>query len=166
MQRHGTGGSTAIIAANVAEPDSPRSVVERLLHDQLLAVLGTRLQGGAPYTSLVAFAATPELRHLLFATGRATRKWANLVHDARASMLIDSRTNRASDFAEAAAVTVLGTVAEVGDEERDPFLDVFLAKHPHLAEFAEAPTCVLLRLVVERYILVTRFQHVVEIHVD
>ena len=166
MQCHDPRGSIAIIVANVAETDRPRSIVERLLRDQLLAVLGTRLQDGAPYTSLVAFAATAELRHLLFATGRATRKWFNLVHDARASMLIDSRTNRESDFAEAAAVTVLGTVEEVGIEEHDAFLEVFLAKHPHLAEFTEAPTCVLLRLVVERYILVTRFQHVVEIHVE
>ena len=139
-------------------------IVRRLLQDQLLAVLGTH-HGGAPYTSLVAVAATPDLRHLLFATGRATRKWSNLVRDARASMLVDSRTNRERDFAEAAAVTAIGVVEEVGSAERASFLEIFLAKHPHLAEFTASPSCVLLRLRVDSYILVTRFQHVVELHV-
>lgn len=141
----------------------PDEIVRRLLEDQLLAVLGTH-HDGAPYTSLVAVAATPDLRHLLFATGRATRKWANLVQDSRASMLVDSRTNREQDFAEAAAVTAVGVVEEVDRDERDGFLEIFLAKHPHLAEFTGAPSCVLLRLRVDTYILVTRFQHVVELH--
>ena len=144
--------------------DRPSVIVRRLLDEQALAVLGTH-HAGAPYTSLVAFAATEDLRSLLFATSRATRKWANLADDARASMLIDSRTNRAEDFADAAAVTVLGVVEEVTGEERTAFLEVFLAKHPHLADFTAAPSCALLRLNVETYILVTRFQHVVELHV-
>jgi hypothetical protein len=80
-------------------------------------------------------------------------------------MLIDSRSNRADDFADAAAVTVLGVVEEVTGEERPAFLEAFLAKHPHLADFTAAPSCALLRLNVETYILVTRFQHVVELHV-
>lgn len=144
--------------------DRPTATVRRLLDGQLLGVLGTH-HAGAPYTNLVAFAATEDLRHLLFATSRATRKWANLVDDARASMLIDSRSNRADDFADAAAVTVLGVVEEVTGEERPAFLEAFLAKHPHLADFTAAPSCALLRLNVETYILVTRFQHVVELHV-
>jgi len=84
----------AIIPIIVELDDRPSVIVRRLLDGQLLAVLGTH-HAGAPYTSLVAFAATEDLRSLLFATSRATRKWANLTDDARASMLIDSRTNRA-----------------------------------------------------------------------
>jgi nitroimidazol reductase NimA-like FMN-containing flavoprotein (pyridoxamine 5'-phosphate oxidase superfamily) len=145
--------------------ESPRDTLEGLLDRQLLAVLGTHREG-APYTSLVAFAATADLRHLLFATSRATRKWSNLVQDARASMLIDSRTNTERDFADAAAVTVQGMVEEVGEHDRAEFLGLFLSKHPHLADFTAAPSCALLRLKVERYILVTRFQHVVELLVE
>ena len=55
--------------------------------------------------------------------------------------------------------------AEPSGEERPAFLEAFLAKHPHLADFTAAPSCALLRLNVETYILVTRFQHVVELHV-
>ena len=130
------------------EDDRPTTVVRGLLDDQLLAVLGTHHQG-APYTSLVAFAATSDLRHILFVTGRSTRKWANLTADARASMLID-----------------LGSVQEVAAHEREGFTSVFLDRHPYLAEFTASPSCVMLRLEVRTYILVTRFQHVVELHIQ
>jgi nitroimidazol reductase NimA-like FMN-containing flavoprotein (pyridoxamine 5'-phosphate oxidase superfamily) len=149
----------------VKRDDRPTEIVRSLLGEQLLGVLGTH-SGGEPYSSLVAFAAADDLRQIYFVTGRSTRKWSNLSHDARASMLVDNRSNRPEDFADAAAVTVLGTVAEVDPEERAAFLDAFLAKHPYLERFSSSPSCVLLRLEVRTYILVTRFQHVVELHLD
>jgi putative heme iron utilization protein len=144
---------------------SHMEILRELLETQLLGVLGTHHEG-APYTSLVGFATAPDLKHLLFATGRATRKHANLVADARASMLVDNRTNRAADFAEAAAATAVGVVEEVAAAERPAFERVFLDKHPHLESFVRSPSCVPLRLRVSVYLVVTHFQHVVEIHVD
>lgn len=141
------------------------AVLRELLETQLLGVLGTH-RAGAPYTSLVGFAATPDLRHLLFATGRATRKHANLVADARASMLIDNRSNRVADFTAAAAATANGVVEEVADADRPAFEALFLAKHPHLESFVRSPSCVPLRLRVSVYVVVTGFQQVVELHVD
>ena len=46
---------------------------------------------GADLVSILITNAIINLRYLLFATGRSTRKHANLVADARASMLIDDR---------------------------------------------------------------------------
>lgn len=146
------------------EDDRPTAVVGDLLSSQLLGVLGTH-HGGGPYTSLVAFAATDDFHQLLFVTGRSTRKWANLSHDARASMLIDNRSNRPEDFAAAAAVTALGVVEEVPTDEREDFIRLFVNRHPYLADFTASPSCVMLRLQVRTYILVTRFQHVVELHI-
>jgi len=140
-------------------------ILRELLAQQLLGVLGTH-HDGEPYTSLVGFAATPDLRQILFATGRATRKHANLVADARASMLVDNRTNRPADFTEAAAATAVGVVEEIGDEDRSFFEEVFLAKHPYLESFARSPSCVPIRLQVSVYMVVTRFQHVIELHFD
>jgi len=140
-------------------------ILRELLTDQLLAVLGTH-HDGEPYTSLVAFAATPDLKRLFFATGRATRKHANLVADARASMLVDNRTNRPADFTEAAAATAVGIVEEIAPDERTDFEEVFLAKHPHLESFVRSPSCVPLQLRVSVYMVVTRFQHVIELHFD
>jgi len=121
---------------------------------------------GEPYTSLVGFAVTQDLKHILFATGRTTRKRANLVGDARASMLVDNRTNRPADFTEASAATAVGVVEEVSDEGRLEFDRIFLAKHPHLESFVHSPSCVRLRLEVSVYMVVTRFQHVIELHID
>ena len=140
-------------------------ILRELLETQLLGVLGTH-HGGEPYTSLVGFASTPDLRHLLFVTGRSTRKHDNLVADARASMLVDNRTNRAADFTEASAATGVGEVEEVGDEDRSEFQRIFLAKHPHLADFVRSPSCAMLRLRVTVYYVVTQFQHVIELHLD
>jgi hypothetical protein len=140
-------------------------ILRDLLEKQLLGVLGTH-HGGEPYTSLVGFASTEDLRHLLFVTGRSTRKHANLVAEPRASMLVDNRTNRAADFTEASAATAVGLVEEIGDEDRSEFRRIFLAKHPHLADFVNSPSCAMLRLRVSVYFVVTHFQHVIELHLD
>ncbi len=138
--------------------------LRKLLATQPLAVLATQ-HAKHPYTSLVAFAATDDRRRILFVTSRATTKYRNLSKTPYVSLLIDSRTGSVRDFAAGAAVTVLGRVAEIGDEQEAPLLEGFLRKHPHLEAFARAPSTALCCVQVEKYILVTRFQHVVEMEV-
>ena len=138
------------------------ATIRALLESQRLAVLSTQDQI-QPYSNLVAFAATPDLKYLLFATTRATRKYANLLANCLISILIDNRTNQAADFAEAAAVTVLGQAEEMHGTELKQLLPVYLDRHPYLRDFVNSPTCALFRVSVERYILVTRFQDVREI---
>ena len=149
----------------MSEDRSHMETLRELLESQLLGVLGTHHEG-EPYTNLVGFAATPDLKQLLFATGRATRKHANLAADSRASMLVDNRTNRPADFTEASAATAVGVVEEVSASELEEFDDIYLAKHPHLESFVHSPSCVRLRLRVSVYMVVTHFQHVIELHVD
>jgi nitroimidazol reductase NimA-like FMN-containing flavoprotein (pyridoxamine 5'-phosphate oxidase superfamily) len=138
------------------------TTIRALLESQRLAVLSTQ-DHIQPYSNLMAFAATPDLKYLLFATSRATRKYANLLNNAQVSILIDNRTNEAADFAEAAAVTVLGQAKEMQGTELKQLLSVYLDRHPYLRDFVTSPTCALFRVNVERYILVTRFQDVREI---
>jgi len=138
------------------------ATIRELLESQRLAVLSTQDQI-QPYSNLVAFAATPDLKYLLFATTRATRKYANLLANRRVSILIDNRSNEAADFAEAAAVTVLGQAEEMQGAELTQLLPLYLVRHPYLRDFVTSPTCALFRVSVERYILVTRFQDVREI---
>jgi heme iron utilization protein len=144
--------------------DTPESLdlIRNLLESQRLAVLSTQ-DHGQPYSNIIAIAATDDLRHLIFATTRATRKYANLMADSRVAVLVDNRRNDPSDFAQAAALTALGKAWEVHGVERQQFLEVYLRKHPYLEEFAAAPTCALLRVKVEKYLVVTRFQEVKEI---
>jgi len=109
-------------------------------------------------------AASDDLKYLLFATTRATRKYANLMADSRVGLLVDNRTNEARDFAEATALTALGQAWELHGAERQLFLKVYLKKHPYLEKFVTAPTCALLRVKVEKYILAS-FQDVREVQI-
>jgi nitroimidazol reductase NimA-like FMN-containing flavoprotein (pyridoxamine 5'-phosphate oxidase superfamily) len=144
----------------MVEPEM-KILVQDLLAGQPLAVLSTH-QAGQPYSNLVAFAADPELEHIFFATTRATRKFANITADPRVALLIDNRANQEADFAEAAALTVLGSAREVHGPEKEQGLELLLAKHPYLRDFVSAPTCALLKVKVAKYILVSRFQEVRE----
>jgi nitroimidazol reductase NimA-like FMN-containing flavoprotein (pyridoxamine 5'-phosphate oxidase superfamily) len=142
--------------------EETRALIKELLESQKLAVLSTQ-NHGQPYCNLVALAATPDLQYLLFATTRATRKYANLMADPRVAVLVDNRRNAPVDFTEAAALTALGQAWEVHGAERQQYLTVYLKKHPYLEDFTAAPTCALLRIRVDKYIVVTRFQEVREI---
>ena len=141
-----------------------KTLLRGLFSSQSLAVLET-YGSGQPYGSLVAFAATDDLKSLLFATKRATRKFANLTRHPRIALVMDNRANQETDFQQAVAVTATGTVREVGTAERDRLLSLYLSKHPSLREFVTSPTCALLRVDVDTYYVVSQFQNVMELHI-
>jgi nitroimidazol reductase NimA-like FMN-containing flavoprotein (pyridoxamine 5'-phosphate oxidase superfamily) len=138
--------------------------LEELLQSQKLSVLATHTQG-QPYGSLVSFAATKDLKQILFATTRSTRKYANLKKDTRVALVVDSRENTERDLHKAMAVTVTGKAEETGPSEEEAYLKIYLEKHPYLKDFVKSPTCALLRVKVDTYYLVRRFQEVTELHV-
>lgn len=140
-----------------------RQIIHNLLSSQRLAVLSTQMSG-RPYSNLVAFAANENLKEIFFATTRTTRKFANVIAEPRVSLLVDNRSNEETDFGETSAVTVLGAAAEVLGPERENYLQIYLKKHPYLEEFVSAPTCALMRIKVEKFIMVTRFQEVREVY--
>lgn len=142
-----------------------RLAIGEMLAEQPLAVLATQGEEG-PYASLIGFAATDDLRFIIFATPRPTRKYANLIAEPRVAFLIDNRSNDEADFHQAAAVTIRAKAEEVPPEEREKTLEIFLAKHPHLADFTASPTTALFRAKVDTCYLVTRFQEVVELRIN
>jgi nitroimidazol reductase NimA-like FMN-containing flavoprotein (pyridoxamine 5'-phosphate oxidase superfamily) len=139
--------------------EDPPDLARRLLSEQRVGVLASR-GGRGPHLCLVAFALVWQERTLYLATPRSTRKFANLHADPRASLLVDNRTNDPSDIARAAAVTVEGRVDEVAPDSRQAALDVYLERHPHLSDFAQAPSCALLGLRLEAVEIVQSFQQV------
>jgi len=147
------------------EKQQINKILSGLFTSQKLAVLATH-QKGQPYGSLVAFAAASDLKNLVFATTRATRKFANLEADPRVSMVLDNRSNRVVDFRKAVAATALGRAGEVRGKERENLAEMYLAKHPHLKEFVGSPTCALVKMRVEVYYVVWRFQNVFEWRVN
>ena len=143
---------------------SVKADLKRLFESQPLKVLATHSKG-QPYTSLVAFAAAEDLKALYFATGRATRKYRNLLADPRVSLLVDNRANRPSDFRRATAVTVLGEAAELSGKDAEKCAQTYLARHPQLEAFLATPACALFSVRIHGYYLVTRFQEVVAVEV-
>ena len=142
--------------------EGPLREISELLKQQQLAVLAT--QGEEyPYCTLVGFAASDDLKTLFFATIRDTRKFQNIQRRAQVSMLIDSRANTSHDFKDARALTVLGKAGLEEGPERPKFILHYLEKHPYLEEFVNNPNCGFMRLDVHKYILVSRFQEVLEV---
>ena len=145
-------------------PGSAFDTLKKLLEEQRLAVVATDMQGH-PYTSLVAFAASADLRNIVFVTTRSTKKYRNLSAEPNVSLLIDSRTHSVEDFSTGVAVTALGKATEVEGKQREDLIDAFLRKHPHLDTFARSPSTATCCVDIDTYYLVTRFQNVVEMDV-
>ena len=144
--------------------DNIRNSIEKVLSSQRLAVLSTE-RYGQPYSSLMAFAHSTDLTSIVVATGRATRKHVNLIQEPRVSLLIDTRTNSEEDFHSAAAITVIGKAQIIAENKYGEFEALYLHKHPYLETFLAAPTTSLFRITVFHYLMVNRFQNVMEYHI-
>lgn len=138
--------------------------LQKLCKAQTLAVLCTHNRSG-PYGSMVAFASTDDLREIVFATLRTTRKYANLSADKNVALLLDNRSNKTSDFRKATAATAMGKVREVNKRRNSRYLKLYLGKHPHLKDFVETPSCALMVITLEKYYVVSRFQQVMELYI-
>jgi heme iron utilization protein len=133
--------------------------VRTLLASQRFAVLSTQ-EKDHPYMNLVAFAETGDLRTILFATTRATRKYGNIASKSGVALLVDNRSNEASDIRQAMAATIIGVASEVSDSEREGLEKVYLYKHLHMKEFLCTPSTALVKIEAETYVIVTGFQKV------
>jgi heme iron utilization protein len=151
-------------AVQMEKTSELKEFLKDLFSSQRLAVLATQSKR-QPYGNLVAFVATNDLKHLLFATTRATRKYANISENPRIAMVMDNRSNQETDFHQAAAVTATGVVKEVEGSEKKTLLRLYLSGHPYLKDFVSSPSCALLKMYVETYYVVRQFQNVMEFHI-
>jgi len=136
-------------------------ILSDLFRSQRFAVLATD-DHGQPFASLMAFAATEDLGQIVVLTERATRKFANLKKNSQVALLIDDRENKGSDTQESVAVTALGEAREAGPDAGAALLELYLARHPYLADFAASPGCAIIRVKIKSYLLVSSFQKVIE----
>ncbi|MCX6556085.1 MAG: pyridoxamine 5'-phosphate oxidase family protein [Candidatus Aminicenantes bacterium] len=139
-----------------------RKTIADLLTAQKLGILAT-LGTAYPYQNIVAFAASGDLKNILFATKRSTSKYKNLKSRKRVAIFIDDRSNREMDFQQTTGVTALGGARELRGRGREKFAKLFLRKHPSLREFLSASDCALFSIQVRAYYAVLHFQDVVEV---
>jgi len=138
--------------------------IKDLLARQPLAVLATQGEG-QPYTSLMAYAYTEDLRFLVVATTMSTRKHRNILGESRVALLVDDRSNNGEDFQNATAVTIVGEAFEVGQHEREYYSRLYLDRYPALENFLTSTSTVFLKIDVYNYLLVSKFEDVVEYQV-
>ena len=126
------------------------------------AVLATAFRG-KPYTSIVAFALTKDMKGALFATPKDTRKYRNLIKNSHVAILIDNRKNRVRDYMGAESVTILGTAKAVRRGKRwHELFRIIVRKHPALREFVKAPSTALILIEAKRCVHVSQFQVISE----
>ncbi len=136
-----------------------RDDLKNLFQSQRFAVLAT-VERSHPYLNMVAFAETEDLAAVLFATTKATRKYANILSASGVALLVDNRSNQEADIRQAIAVTIIGTAGEVMESHRAPLERLYLGKHPHMKGFLDAADTALIKIDVETYYMVSRFQNV------
>jgi uncharacterized pyridoxamine 5'-phosphate oxidase family protein len=140
-------------------------VLERLNamdKEQLHAVLATE-SDGQPYTSMIAFALSPEKKGIVFITPQKTRKYKNILKNNHVSLLIDTRSNTEKDYMSAESLTILGNAFPVRKGERwSELTKVLIRKHPKLNEIIHSAETKLIFVKINQCIHVTRFQTVSE----
>ena len=138
--------------------------INLLFESQSFAVLSTQ-KNLQPYASLVAFAATDNLKEIYFLTPNTTRKYDNLIENRKVAVLVNNIKNKTDDIYNAISVTGTGNASVVNPTNERQALDFYLKKHPHMEGFAKAPTTALIRVDMNRYFMVSQFQNVVELKV-
>lgn len=138
-------------------------VRERLIEldrEQLHAVLATE-SNGQPYTSLIAYALTPDAGSIVFLTPRTTQKYRNILQNPRVSLLIDTRTNTQRDYLSAEAMTIVGTAHPIRKGAKwSKIAGILTRKHPRFEALLASPETALVEITIVRSIHVTNFQSV------
>ncbi|MCF7957031.1 MAG: pyridoxamine 5'-phosphate oxidase family protein [Phycisphaerae bacterium] len=139
--------------------------LKMLFSSQKFAVLATQ-QKKDPYTSLIAFSCSKDMRQIVFATPKATRKYANILAHSNVSIFIDNRSNKAVDLRRAMGVTVLGSARQMRKNKNSKLMKLHLDKHPQLESFLSSPSCAFICIDIQSFYIVERFQNVTEIHLE
>ena len=148
---------------STAPADSPNGLdarIARLVESQPFAVLCTQGEG-QPYGSLVAYAMTPDLKHAVFATPKATRKFRLLSECDHVALVIDNRPDFPGELMAVEAVTATGRAAMIEEGDQfDRWARLLTKRHAYLAEFVRSASCGLFRIRIVRFLHVSRFQEV------
>lgn len=112
--------------------------IQSLILEKDICVMAT-CDGNLPHTSLMAYAPSTDALTFHFLSRMNTRKVRNLQANPEVSLLIDTREQHLPDLRhKAMALTVSGVYEAPRD--RDELLalkQLFVAKHPHMKEFAD-----------------------------
>ncbi len=147
------------------QENQTKNRLKEFFQTQKLAALATQ-EPGHPYLSLMAFAITDDLNYLIIITKQETRKYSNMVKAPGVAFLIDNRSNERNDFQNTLAVTGIGTAIETVEPEKKTLKALFLEKHPELETFVGSQGCALLKIKIEKLVIISQFQEVEELQMS
>jgi hypothetical protein len=137
-------------------------VIRRFSEDQPFAVLATQ---GKSITnaSLISFANTDDLKHIVFATPINTGKFDLITGDENVAILVDDRSQQQDSINQISALTITGK-ARILQEENEiiSWAGLLTKKYPNLTAFVKAPTTAVILVEVVRFLYVNKFQEVWE----
>lgn len=139
---------------------SVESRIRRLVKDQLYGVLCTQ-SDGQPYGSMVAFAFTEDLKHVVFGTPKATKKYEILMTCKNVALVVNNMNRHPDDLMKVEALTATGRASEItSTEPANRWAEVLLQRHPYLEAFIVSPSTALFEVEMGRYFFVSSFQEV------
>ena len=144
--------------------EDTKRLLRQIMLTQSFAVLATS-NNQQPYSNLVAFAVSDDLRYIIFATDKNTQKYRNILSNDRVALLIDNRSNSQSDLTNALAITIIGVADESGSGQSEILVKSYLDWHPSLVTFIKKPNIALIGIKVTDYII-ARFDTVERLQVD
>lgn len=144
----------------MSNPNRIREYIEEALQSNQLAVLAT-VGDDQPHASLIAFTHFEDLRQLIFATYRNTRKFQNMEHNNKVAVLIEGKNEDKSGIQNGFVITAYGRAEEISIDANNLALDSLLCKHPDLLSFTKEEDCVLISVKVENYQVVQGIDNVV-----
>ncbi|MHA2600894.1 MAG: pyridoxamine 5'-phosphate oxidase family protein [Candidatus Thorarchaeota archaeon SMTZ1-83] len=139
-----------------------RERLAELFRSQIVSVLGTSASD-EPYSCLVGFEFTPDMKEVVFATMRDRLKYRQIRANPRVSLMIDNRKNTPSDFNTTTSVTLIGEAEDTEPPERDRLAEMLVKKNPFLSDFVESPDCAVVRIRIEKMYIVDNFESVTKI---
>lgn len=112
-----------------------------------------------PYASLLAFGVSKDFRYFYIATKRDTSKYRNILKNQYISFLIYNLGSK--PIKDGRSITALGkaSIVRKGLFKSEEYIKI----HPELKSFIKDPNCALIRIKVEKYVVVKNFEEVKEI---
>ena len=137
----------------------PDGIIDRIAGHRfgVLATTGT----DGPHTSLISLAFAADYTSLIFPTLSTTRKYMNLRADNRVSLLLDNRSVQTGSD-RLYAVTIQGTAHFIDAGDRSAWNARLLSVHPGLSGFIKLTDTVLVKVMLEKVILVEGVEKVSE----
>ena len=122
-------------------------LMREVLENQSMGVLSTSSEN-QPHCSLMAYILDEQLTALYLVTHKDTRKFTNIRTNPKVSLMIDTRLTDGNDNREKLkALTITGKAQLVSDASLSKrVIARFGERHPHLQEFAQAESAVVMKI--------------------